>query len=101
MCCETENVITYADVSVNSEYDTILRLNHYAQIHDKPHKVILMADLGDIREGFTDYQELFEAVSYTHLDVYKRQQSLHTKNYHPEMCAVLRYLLPPVSVHHA
>ena len=58
MCCETENVITYADVSVNSEYDTILRLNHYAQIHDKPHKVILMADLGDIREGFTDYQEL-------------------------------------------
>lgn len=60
MCCETENVITCADVSVNSEYDTILRLNHYARIHDKPHKVILMADLGDIREGFTDYQELFE-----------------------------------------
>ncbi|MEG2144305.1 MAG: alanine/ornithine racemase family PLP-dependent enzyme, partial [Oscillospiraceae bacterium] len=31
----------------------------------KRHKIILMADLGDIREGYTDYEELCAAAVET------------------------------------
>ena len=61
MACEAEEAVRYADVSVNSELDTIRLLNQAALAQGRTHKVILMADLGDIREGYTDYDELLDA----------------------------------------
>lgn len=61
MACEAEDTVQYADVSVNSELDTIYRLNDCARARKKRHKIILMADLGDIREGYVDYSELIYA----------------------------------------
>ena len=51
MLCEIESVVTYADISLNSELITLEALNAEAKKQNKVHKVILMADLGDLREG--------------------------------------------------
>ncbi|MDR1947761.1 MAG: alanine/ornithine racemase family PLP-dependent enzyme [Spirochaetaceae bacterium] len=48
---EIEDVISYADISLNSEPDTLRLLNAEAARRNKKHKVILMIDLGDLREG--------------------------------------------------
>lgn len=50
--CEIEEVVKYADVSLNSEIKTIRALSEEALKQNKTHKVVLMVDLGDLREGF-------------------------------------------------
>ncbi len=44
-------VVELADISLNSSYETIRLLSAAAQQQKKTHKVILMVDLGDLREG--------------------------------------------------
>ena len=51
MLCEIEDVVRYADISQNSEIETIRALNEEAARQNKKHKVILMIDMGDLREG--------------------------------------------------
>lgn len=51
MISETNEVVTYSDVSLNSELATIKRLNDSAKDLNKTHNIILMVDLGDLREG--------------------------------------------------
>lgn len=51
MISQVEDVVEYADISLNSEYKTIKALSEEAMKKDKVHKVILMIDLGDLREG--------------------------------------------------
>lgn len=46
-----ENVIRYADVSMNTEYYTLQWLSDEAQKQDRIHKVIIMIETGDLREG--------------------------------------------------
>ena len=46
-----EEVIALADVSLNSEWSTVEALSSAAERHGKVHDVILMVDLGDLREG--------------------------------------------------
>jgi len=60
MLSEVDDVIHYADVSLNSEYETILALNKVAKKYNKTHDVILMLDLGDLREGYYDEEEMIE-----------------------------------------
>ncbi|MDR1765732.1 MAG: alanine/ornithine racemase family PLP-dependent enzyme [Lachnospiraceae bacterium] len=55
---EIPDVVRYADVSLNSEWHTLSLLSEEALRQGKRHKVILMADLGDLREGYVDYGEL-------------------------------------------
>jgi len=45
------NVVKYADASFNTEYSTIKWLSEEAQRQNKTHKVIIMIELGDLREG--------------------------------------------------
>jgi len=65
MPAEAEDVVRYADVSLNSEWDTIRLLDIAAGKQGKIHKVILMADLGDLREGYTDADELLAVAART------------------------------------
>jgi predicted amino acid racemase len=60
--CEIEEVISYADISLNSELDTLGLLDAEAGRQRKRHKVILMIDLGDLREGlyFTDEERILK-----------------------------------------
>jgi len=48
---QAETVVKYADISLNSEISVIKRLAKYAERQDKQHKIILMVELGDLREG--------------------------------------------------
>jgi len=52
MHSEVENVVKYADISFNSEISTVRLLNEEAQRQGKVHQILIMVDLGDLREGF-------------------------------------------------
>jgi predicted amino acid racemase len=67
MASEIEEVVKYVDLSFNSELDTIKRLNEEAEKQSRIHKVLLMIDLGDLREGifYTDEDQIFSTVEET------------------------------------
>ncbi|WP_218007866.1 alanine/ornithine racemase family PLP-dependent enzyme [Neobacillus drentensis] len=48
---EVDQVIKYADISINTEISVIKSLSAAAVKNGFPHKIILMVDLGDLREG--------------------------------------------------
>ena len=64
MHCEIEEVVKYVDLSQNSELSTIRLLNEEAGRQGKIHGILLMIDMGDLREGmFFQYEDkIFEAV---------------------------------------
>ncbi len=66
--CELEKVIRYADISLNSEISTIRRMNEEAKKQNKNHKVVLMIDLGDLREGifFENEEEILKTTQEIH-----------------------------------
>ncbi|MCL2620995.1 MAG: alanine/ornithine racemase family PLP-dependent enzyme [Defluviitaleaceae bacterium] len=57
---DADRVVEYCNISLNSEIYTLDKLNQTAQKLDKIHSVILMIDLGDLREGifFEDTQKI-------------------------------------------
>lgn len=46
-----DEVVKYADISLNSSYVTISALDKAAKAQNKIHKVIIMLELGELREG--------------------------------------------------
>ena len=61
MPSEVEDVVTWSDISLNSECSVLRLLDEAARNKGKTHKVILMVDLGDLREGFWGWDELVAA----------------------------------------
>ena len=59
-----KTVVKYADISINTEYRTINLLSEEAGRQDKIHKVIIMIELGELREGVMrdDLIEFYERV---------------------------------------
>src|SRR5699024_662467 len=61
-----EDVVAYADVSFNTEYVTIKWLSEESVRRQKTHQIIIMIELGDLREGIMGeslvgfYQKVFE-----------------------------------------
>lgn len=51
---DIEEVVLYSDYSLNSEIDTIISIDKAAEKLGKVHKIILMIDLGDLREGMLE-----------------------------------------------
>ncbi|MCR5808393.1 MAG: alanine/ornithine racemase family PLP-dependent enzyme [Clostridiales bacterium] len=51
MQSEAEKIVSCADISMQSELDTILLLNEAARNKGIVHKIVLMIDMGDLREG--------------------------------------------------
>ncbi|MDO5301600.1 MAG: ornithine racemase Orr [Tissierellia bacterium] len=70
MLSEVDDVVKYADISFNSEIATLKALNEAAEKAGKNHKVVLMVDLGDLREGFYKEEHFYEAVELV-LNEYK------------------------------
>ena len=60
MLSEIDEMVDIADISLNSELVVLEEINKIALDKIVTHKVILMADLGDLREGFFDLDELVE-----------------------------------------
>lgn len=48
---EVERVIECVDISLNTELAVIKKLSEVAKQKDKPHKILLMVEMGDRREG--------------------------------------------------
>jgi len=46
-----DKVVKFADVSLNSSYSTIKKLNEEAKKQNKIQKIIIMVELGELREG--------------------------------------------------
>ena len=49
---EVDDVVKFADISFNSELSTIALLDAAASKIGKKHRIVVMFDLGDLREGF-------------------------------------------------
>lgn len=58
MLSEIEYVINHCDMSLNSEKETLFALDREAKKQHTTHGVILMVDLGDLREGVMTYEEV-------------------------------------------
>lgn len=59
-----EEVVQYADISLNTSYSTIKALNKAAKEAGKIHQIIIMIELGELREGVkrSDIMEFYEKV---------------------------------------
>ena len=64
MLSEVSDVVRLADVSLNSELEVVKALNAEALKQGKIHKVIVMADMGDLREGYWDKDEMADVCEY-------------------------------------
>ena len=64
MLSEVERVVSLADISLNSELSTIEALSKAALKLNKVHKIILMVDVGDLREGILpeDAEKITEGI---------------------------------------
>ena len=76
MHAEVEDVVKYVDLSFNSELSTIRLLNAEAGRQGVKHNILLMIDLGDLREGifYQDEELIFAAVeeilTMEHINLY-------------------------------
>jgi predicted amino acid racemase len=59
-----EDIVRYADVSFNTEIDTIKALSDEAVRQNKKHQVLIMIELGELREGVLreEFLDFYEAV---------------------------------------
>ena len=59
-----KSVVQYADISMNTESRTIKLLSEEAQRQNKTHKIIIMIELGELREGIMgeDFMAFYEEV---------------------------------------
>ena len=64
MISQVQRVVEQADISYNTELDVIIQLSSAAQKAKRTHGVVLMVELGDLREGIMP-GELIEAVRET------------------------------------
>jgi predicted amino acid racemase len=57
-------IVKYADVSMNTEFETIKLLAEEAKKQKKIHKIIIMIELGELREGVMgdDFMAFYESV---------------------------------------
>ena len=65
MHCEVADVVKYVDLSFNSEISTIRLLNEEAAKAGIKHNILLMIDMGDLREGifYQNEDEIFTTVA--------------------------------------
>ncbi len=69
MMCEIEDVVKYSDISLVSEKETLNLLNKEAKAQHKIYGVVLMYDLGDLREGVFYKEELIQLAQYVEYDL--------------------------------
>lgn len=75
MFSEIKELVQFVDISLNSEIETLNMIEKECELQDKKHKVILMFDLGDLREGVMDEEEFIKLAEYVenhlpHIELY-------------------------------
>jgi ornithine racemase len=69
---QAEIVVVNADISLNTEIATIAQLSYYATMHNRTHQIIVMVELGDLREGVLPKdlsQFIAAALSFPHIKI--------------------------------
>ncbi len=69
MACEIEDVVKYSDICLVSEKNTLVELNNEAKKHNRNYGVVLMYDLGDLREGVFTRKELIDLCEYVECEL--------------------------------
>ena len=69
MMCEIEDVVRYSDISLVSEKETLNLIDSEAKKQNKIYGVVLMYDLGDLREGVFSKEELIKLARYVEYDL--------------------------------
>lgn len=64
MKSELKELVKYVDISLNSEPETIELIEKACSKYKTQHGVVLMIDLGDLREGFFNSKELVDQALY-------------------------------------
>ena len=66
--CEAKDVVNYCDTSLQCDLNTIMALDSAAKDNGKTHNVILLIDIGDLRDGiyFEDESTLLSCAAYIH-----------------------------------
>ena len=71
---EVDTVVKVADISLNSELKTIIQLNEASKQAGLRHKIVLMMDVGDLREGVffkAEIEDMVQAIlSLSHIELY-------------------------------
>jgi len=65
MLSQIERVVDLVDISLNSEIETIRKISEVSKRKGKTHSIILMIDLGDLREGIIDDSLIDYTISET------------------------------------
>ena len=65
MISEAEQIVKHSEISLNSEIETIKALNKESEKLNKKHGVIIMIDLGDLREGIFIEEEVYSTIEKT------------------------------------
>lgn len=66
---ELNDLVRLADYSLQSDVTTLDALEQACAEQKRTHKVVLMADLGDLREGFWDKEEMVRACCHVERDL--------------------------------
>lgn len=69
---QAESIVINADISLNTEIETVKELSYYAKAHNKIHQIIVMAELGDLREGILPgnlSQFIKKTLSFSHIEI--------------------------------
>ena len=66
---ELPDVVALCDTSLQSEWATLMALEEECLRQNRTHRVIVMADLGDLREGFWDKDELVDVCQRVEQDL--------------------------------
>ncbi|KXZ39954.1 Predicted amino acid racemase [Alkalithermobacter thermoalcaliphilus JW-YL-7 = DSM 7308] len=64
MLSEIKDLVKYVNISLNSEIKTLIEIEKECLIQNKEHNVILMYDVGDLREGIFEDEELIQTALY-------------------------------------
>jgi ornithine racemase len=69
---QAESIVKSVDISLNTEIETLRKLSYYAKAHNKYHQVIIMVELGDLREGILSRdisQFISQALSLSNIEI--------------------------------
>ncbi len=69
---QANSIIKNVDISLNTELDTVKELSHYASVNHKIHRIIVMVELGDLREGILSRdlpQFIKEVLELSHIKI--------------------------------
>lgn len=66
---ELPDVVALCETSLQSEWPTLLALEEECLRQNKTHRIIVMTDLGDLREGFWDKKELVDVCERVERDL--------------------------------